>query len=50
MEKRLNRLGIQSCADLAAADASGLTAKLKADKAVVSESQVAAWITAAKAQ
>ena len=47
MEKRLNKLGIHTRAELAAADPSGLTAKLKADKAVVSESQVSAWVTAA---
>ncbi len=47
MQKRLAGLGIVHVADLAAADAKTLTEQLKAGKAVVSESQVSAWIEAA---
>ncbi len=48
MEKRLVALGITSTAELARANAAELTAKLKADRAVVSEAKVAAWVAAAK--
>lgn len=48
MHKRLGAMGIHTTADLAAADADDLTERLKADRAVVSRAQVAAWIEAAK--
>jgi large subunit ribosomal protein L21 len=47
MQRRLEGLGIRSQAALAAADAKTLTEQLKADRAVVSQTQVAAWIEAA---
>jgi large subunit ribosomal protein L21 len=48
MHKRLGAMGIHTMADLAAANADDLTERLKADKAVVSHAQVAAWIEAAR--
>ncbi|TVO65212.1 hypothetical protein FPL11_03750 [Spiribacter aquaticus] len=47
MQRRLTGLGIYSRADLAAADPETLTERLKADRAVVSQAQVAAWIDSA---
>ncbi|PYZ99432.1 hypothetical protein A6K26_009310 [Gammaproteobacteria bacterium 2W06] len=47
MQRRLTGLGIHSRADLAAADPETLTERLKADRAVVSQAQVAAWIDSA---
>jgi len=47
MQKRLEKLGVTSPAQLAAADADRLTEQLKAGGAVISRNRVAEWIHAA---
>ncbi|MDR9414220.1 MAG: DUF4332 domain-containing protein [Spiribacter sp.] len=47
MQKRLEKLGVTSPAQLAAADADRLTEQLKAGGAVVSRNRVVEWIQAA---